>query len=531
MEMDRIVLLALSLIVLAGATPAPGEDRFAADRQHARKQRDDLVKAMDADRGKRAEKAAAAIGELVAAAEKSRAAGQSEALGQLLDGLKLLDPELEAPLRERVVALPAVPAQVESLAQQRWESLLRARRDSLLAPTRRLAQQAINLGVADVAAELMRQYLTFYPDDPVVHANMGLTRVRGHWYGPKTLPTARQGIDWDDALGWVVADKRARYEKGEYFDLGTKQWTTLEAADQAHATLDHPWVLQTEHLELRGNAKLKDLVDAANRLEAFYAQIFSVYALFFTTNGQGADLRLVFGMAEHPRLVVNIERGKPDYQHALPVGAGWSDGMFIGGRDPASYFYVGSDQVLYHEFTHQVLGVFSAREEAPAWLAEGIAVYSQSPVWIDGNLVLGHVDRNMHIQHYLREARAGKALPLDRLLAMASSAEWAAARDPMSNYAAAGAFAYFCMEADHHRHRADFVDFLRDSYLGLTGGHPVWDYLGETRERMSDEFTAFMRGAGNGDGGRNLFGREFILVPPDCDTAPRPEAQCFQGQP
>jgi hypothetical protein len=34
------------------------------------------------------------------------------------------------------------------------------------------------------------------------------------------------------------------------------------------------------------------------------------------------------------------------------------------------------------------------------------------------------------------------------------------------------------MESEGRRFREDFIDFLRDSYRGATGGRKLWDYLG-----------------------------------------------------
>ncbi|MBA3708193.1 MAG: DUF1570 domain-containing protein [Planctomycetes bacterium] len=490
------IVRGLAVIALAAvaSTLCGADDGFNASRAQLRKQRQAMQSGMDADRAARAKQAAATIEQLLAAAEKSRVRNQSEPLTHLVDGLELLDAGLAAPLRARVDALPAEPEKAPAPAQSAWDQLLKSKRDSLLQSTRKRTQDAINLGIADVAGRLMRQYLTFYPDDPVVHTNMGLTRYHDAWYGPRSLAIAKQGLAWDHEFGWILEKNRERYAKGDYYDLERKQWTTLEAADRDHADLAKPWTLLTEHLEIHGNAQLKDLVRCADRLEQFYEQIFASYALFFSSTGKNADLKLIFGMADHPYLVVNLERTKEDYQKALPVPAGWSDGMFVGSaKQSASYFYVGSEEAMYHEFTHQVLQVFTGTDRAPSWLVEGIAVYTQCPAFEHGAMVLGHPEKNQHIQHYFRQMREKTQLPLERLLLLESGAAWQAASDPLSNYAAAGAFVQFCMEGSDRAYRADFIDYLRDSYRGETKGHALPSYLGIPKQKLAEAFASWVQ--------------------------------------
>lgn len=483
-----LLLAAGPAATLTAAEPArpAGDAAFVGERAKLRQARQELARHLAADRAKRAALASSGITDLIAAAEAKRLPGQDEPLGHLLDGLARLDPAQAQTLRERLARLPAADGQADPAAQRVWESTLKSKRSQILQPLRAMAQRAITLGEAEIAGELMQQYLCFWPDDPVVRGNMGLTRVRGRWYGPKTLPTAKQGLDWDERLGWVVASGRDRYEAGEYYDLEAKRWTTLSAANEAHAAVDKPWTVITEHLELRGNARLEDLVSAANRLEAFYARIFSAYAAFFADRGK-ADLRLVLGMAEHPRLVVNIQRTRADYQRTLPVPAGTSAGMYIHSRTPASYFYVGSDQVMFHEFTHQILGVFSGGT-GDSWIVEGVAVYTQAPVIEGGALVLGRLEGNSHIRRYFTQLRTGGAIDAGRLMAL-TDATWEAG-DVLGHYAAAGAFVHFCMEADERARRADFIDYLADNYRARAK-RPLWDYIGTSRERLVADFAAW----------------------------------------
>ncbi len=307
----------------------------------------------------------------------------------------------------------------------------------------------------------------------------------------------RSGLKWDDKLGWIVAKEAARYAKGDYFDLQEKRWTTLEAAEAAHATLDKGWHILTEHLEISGNAPLPALIDVANRLEEFYAQIFASYAAFFAKDK--SDVKLIFGLLDHDRLLVSVAKDKEDYRKSLPTGVdpGWTAGMWI----PAvgsSFFYAGQKQVIYHEFTHQILHVFSHGNQSPAWLCEGVAVYTQSPHFgRNGAMQLGVLAENYQIRMYFDQRKAGTAITMEQTMALTDGRVWASASDPSANYPAAGALVEFCMEGESRRYRADFIDFLRDSYLGTTMGRTLPDYLNLNKQAFAQAYEKWLASDGN----------------------------------
>jgi|GEM_PF-2575984 hypothetical protein len=251
-----------------------------------------------------------------------------------------------------------------------------------------------------------------------------------------------------------------------------RRWTTLADAERVHAMRDKPWVLRTENLEVRGTASLSQLVEVANRLETFYGEIFASYASFFAKDK--SDVRLIFGLLDHDRLAVSGARNQEDYRASLPSGidAGWSAGMWIPSAN-SSFFFAGHQEVVYHEFTHQVLHAFSHVNNGPAWLVEGVAAYSQSPRFEHGAMRLGILSEIRQVQCYFDQRAAGRALSLEQLMAIAVTAAWSATTQPDLTYAAAGAVVECCMEAAGRRYRADFIDFLRDSYLGRTMGHSL----------------------------------------------------------
>ena len=68
--------------------------------------------------------------------------------------------------------------------------------------------------------------------------------------------------------------------------------------------------------------------------------------------------------------------------------------------------------------------------------------------------------------------------------------------DPSANYPAAGALVEFCMEGEGRRYRADFIDFLRDSYLGTTMGRTLPDYLGLNKQAFAQAYEKWLASDG-----------------------------------
>ena len=492
----RCALLACALLLLSGSLQAvdtTAKDlEWARTREQARTARVDMAKGAAQDRVARAGKAAAVVAALLEKAPANGAGRDDRDLGDLIAGVRFLAAPAAAPLE---AALKALPEAADPAKAKAWRLLVEAKRADVLRPTERLFKQALDGGVLTVARDCVDQVLVFWPDDRDLRRNLGQSEHAGRWYGPRDMALVSQGMVWDEKLGWVVEKDRSRYGKGDYFDLQEKEWTTLSEADTAHGVAAKPWIIQTEHLQIQGTAHLADLVDVANRLEEFYGQIFAAYCGFFVRPGakQGADLKLLFGMLDHPRLVVNVAKDAAGYRASLPPGvsAGWSAGMFISSTRQ-SYFYTGYVSAIYHEFTHQILHIFTGRDQGPAWLVEGAAVYTQAPVFVDGHMRLGALDENVHLQAFIKQQRAGKALTLPQVLALDGFNAWSGSATPALNYPAAGSVVQFAMEAEGRGYRADFIDFLRDSYVGQTGGHRLWEYLGLDRPAFDKQYQAWV---------------------------------------
>lgn len=493
---SRLILclaLATSWCVGPKADAAP-KGEFAQNRARVRAERVKLQKQAAADRVKRAENAATVIAQLITFAGDNRVAGQKDGLRQLLEGLKKMAPDLAPALERELAQLPAPPEPADRTLRTKWLEELKRQREAIVSRPGNLLNKAVKLSLADLAYEFLQEILAFDPDREQLRRNLGQVKQKGEWLSRFAYVLATKGIVWDDRLGWILDAKKDLYDKNYYYDLDQANWRTfkelgrfkydrrkwaaLDKANQAHSDLRNLWTIRTQHLEIRGNADLEMLVDAANKLESFYAQIFAAYAYFFMKKKE--DYKLILGMADHPPLVVYVYRDKPDYVKRVGENYAFSDGIFMPG-EKASAFYGRVSSVTYHEFTHQILHIFANGNQSPPWLLEGIAVYTQFPTFPDGELRLGNLRANPRVVHHLMAFKAGRHLPLEDLLKIRAYATWLeVTKSRGGNYEAAGALTYFCMEADERAYRADFVDFLRDSYHGptFTRGHKLWEYLG-----------------------------------------------------
>jgi hypothetical protein len=456
---DMALSLRIVVIVLACLpVTLPAADAWLASRDHARSSRQALADGAVADRHQRGESVAEVLDELIELAEASPAPGQRAALMQLVGGLKRLDPELAASRVTRIESL-VDPTEADRSKVRNWEASLKRKREFLLKPTLSLGDRALKAGAVTVAYDCFRDLLAFEPDRPTLRKALGHQFVRDRWYGKRDLALVKHGLDWDDDVGWVVSEAQDRYVAGEYFDIQDRKWTTLAAANAKHADPKTPWIIQTEHLEIVGTPPLAYLVKSANALESFYSEIFACYAAFFYEPGK-ADVRVIFAVTDHPRLTVHIAADLEEYQRTLPdgVAAGWSAGMFIPAAQ-SSYFYANDSwSVMYHEFTHQILHEFTGTNRAPAWLTEGIAVYTESPIWRDGKLVLGDANAGDDLHRYLVQKSAGKAKSAAAIMGLSDQARWNVATDPELNYPAAGMVVHCLMEAEGRRYRADLID-------------------------------------------------------------------------
>jgi uncharacterized protein Yka (UPF0111/DUF47 family) len=374
--------------------------------------------------------------------------------------------------------------------ESRLEQLLKPLADRLLAAVDKcLAAREPGLGF-----DLFQYLIRVDPENARARKALGQVKVQDRWLRPYDAEQFRAGWVWDDRWGWILARERARYERGEYFDPEFRRWDAIASWNRLHAEASTPWRLKSEHFELVSTADLELSVKVLKRLEDFFLQAFGEYDVFFAKPGSTRGADLIFGVAPvSKRLVVHFYRDEAQFKRFASPPTNWAAG-FYSGSTGASYFYAdGGDfdaTVLQHELTHQILGEFS-EGGAPAWLAEGAAVYLEDAFFQDGVMTLGAFENHGRVVEYTKHVRAGRPEhSFRRMLEFVTGRDWDQG-NIAQNYRGAGAAVYFLMTFDGGRYRGDFIDFLRDTYQ--RAGRPIEDYFGLSIESLDFLMDRFYR--------------------------------------
>ncbi|MCA8926223.1 MAG: CAP domain-containing protein, partial [Planctomycetes bacterium] len=421
-------------------------------------------------------------------------------------------------LRAQLQSLPHTEPENAKKLLAGYQKQLQGVIDAAVADSLKAVERCLSAGEPGQAFDLFAYILRLDPENERAHKALGHEPVKGKWAELTDKRWLRkfealqlkQGLVWDEKLAWIKIEDKARYEKGEVFDLQHGRWSTLAEANRTHSSPADPWVLKTEHFELRSTADLDVSARTSERLEAFYLAMFRQYDLFFG-NGAGA---LIFGVAKNTKpLIVNFYRDEQQFRANANPPTGWAAGFYSGGQH-ASFFYdiQGSSAnitVLQHEVTHQILGETAGGGGAMAWLAEGAAVYLEDAFFKDGGLVLGEMRHHQRVSTYAGNLRNGgnehslKTMITDYV----TSAQWDSG-DIATNYRGAGAAVYFLCNFDEGRYRADFVEFLRDAYRGQRPNLSTYfglpeDTLSLLQERFYNPKADILKkaGAGAGSGG------------------------------
>ncbi len=469
----------LRLVAAAGSPQARARERAREGRGQARA-------AVAAFSDQRLSSVAEGLGEVLSWMRKRGYA--PAAAKQELDDLiaraieRAGDPVTGARLREELGAIEhdAEQADEGSGLAKAFHQQVKGVVDEAVDRSLKAVEKCIAAGEPGLAFDLFTYVLLLDPENDRAHKGLGHVKVDGTWLRRFEAERLRAGYAWDSELGWISVADRARYAKGEYFDLQTKQWTTVAEANRRHAELASCWEVRTEHFLLKSTADLPETTRVAERLEAFYLQLFRQYDVFF--GGKGAAL--IFGVApsQSQPLVVNYYRTRDQFkQHANPPTE-WAAGFYSGGQH-ASFFYSSRDwTTLQHEIVHQILGE-SSPGHAVSWLAEGAAVYLEDAFFRDGVLTLGGLSDHSRVVAYQNNLRGGgQEHSLTDMLRFRTGQDWDSG-DISKNYRGAGAVVYFLCTFDGGRYRSDFVEYLRAAYQGQDP--KLEDYFGLPAEVLN----------------------------------------------
>ncbi|MBB6428705.1 hypothetical protein [Algisphaera agarilytica] len=493
------VLLALFVCTLI--TPLARADAWFEQREKLRTQRAEFIEQLQASRVERAEAANARIMEFLDLIDEKNWKIDERALWGMCAGVFRLDRNHVRDIPRRIDEITEDQAvSGREKPDRAFEAALKQARKDLTEPSYDLLRRAESVGEVQAAVELMREVLCFDPDHKAIRRALGQVKLSDkvmekinridettttdntlekllrfdadlYWVSKFEAERMKAGLIWNPDRGWMPAKHADRYDKGFVFSLRRKEWMSLADANSYHSRAGRDWEIRTEHLDVRGSTDLESISQVATQLEMMYDEIFYVYALFFAEGGKYDPLQLALGLVEHPPMKVWVYRDHAEYVNRADA-VSWSGGIFRPSNGTC-YFYGGPSETMFHEFTHQVLHVMTEKNDAPVWLTEAIAQYTETAVF--------HEDRML-----FRGAAYYGHLPLDELFGLKDGNQWYrhVESDRPSAYAEAGSVATFCMQAQDGRFRADFIDYVRDAYRGKDRNRTVWDYLGLSYEEF-----------------------------------------------
>ena len=499
-------------------------------------------------------------------AKASRAIQEKEAkeLAGLAEGLagkgdarsasevrRVLAPERAHGVASRLAPLPeVVSAQGQGLAsvtsgagkagrapEQVWRGELERIRSQAAAELFALAGRAAALTPPQYgqAAMCLRGVLERQPDHAEARRLLGYVRHDGGWARPFAVRQLKEGNVNHPVFGWVPADWVAHLEAGELpapMARGQKKprWLPAREADELRSHWKNPWVITTEHFEIKSDVPLAEVIVFARRLEAFYD-------LFFTLMGDvvGDNLPLarrfrtpsLTGEATYRAHQVDYFASKDEYIENLKSSAGTdldeSLGYYNpprpgkGNRAPAHFFRDPGGQLpvtatLYHEVSHQLLFETAGpngytKNAGNYWVFEGLGTYFETVTpQADGSLEVGGLvgERITAARQSLTE---GRFLPLDQFLLLDQN-RFNQPDRIRDHYQQAMALTVFLMQWKDEIYREAFLDYVRDAYRGrikLRTGRSLEDRVGEPVRVLETQFRDFLaRGDAVGSGGTGL---------------------------
>ncbi len=503
-------LTAIVIVMPLGQTSlVASTSHWLTSRAEVRQNRAELREAAFADSETRAEHAATEISTLMDQVQAGEVVVAKEDLWQLLAGLGRLSPKHLGELPDRLRGLEVSAKKTNPAGQKALDEA----RGSITQRPWELLRKAVEIGHVQMATEFMWEVLFFDPDFKPIRKALGQRRVNPdqveklkssvqisgdlvermpeiqnlhpnkYWFSPFDAARLNQGLWWDDRFGWIKAKNPDRYEQGFVYDHQRRKWTTRDEANAFHAKPGRDWIIQTEHLLIKGTANLGVLAEVADRLESLYDEIFITYPNFFTDSRRVDVMRYALGLAEHEPFVVWVYADRAEYiSRANAVR--WSGGIFRPSTGMA-YFYGRPSGIMYHEFTHQVLHVMTGQNRSPSWLTEGIAEYTQT-------VTFGIRGAEFH------GAPADGSWSVDEIFSLRGGDDWYRAversqrKNRSSPYGPSGSLVTFSLQDAGQRHQTDFVDFLRDSYRGQTGTRDIWDYMGISERTFRQRYDRWL---------------------------------------
>lgn len=361
---------------------------------------------------------------------------------------------------------------------ERWSQLKRQQAEVWF----ELARRAIRAREVSLAFELILATARENPDHEAARRMLGYVRFRDQWQTPFEVRRLRAGQVWSDRFGWLPASQLKRYEAGERFYNG--RWISVTDDHRLHEDIRRGWQVETDHYRVTTNHSLEAGVALGQQLERLYRAWQQVFAGFYTSEAQLAQLLEGRGTQRGGtvRHQVIYFRSRDEYnnalRHTIVADIGMTTGLYL--NDTRQAYFFASDgphdlSTLYHEATHQLFsesrpGVPIPGEKANFWIVEGIACYMESlrlGRHADGTgfSTLGGAEAVRFQDARYRLLESQFYVPLVRLAA-ASAAE--IQRDPeiAKLYSQSAGLAHFLMHDGGGRYRDALVRYLIAVYSG-----------------------------------------------------------------
>lgn len=289
--------------------------------------------------------------------------------------------------------LPPIPKNLSPLTAQ-WQTKLRSLEEEYARKLYLLARRAINQRHARFAYQLVHELVYHNPDHKFGRKLLGFVRYDDEWTTAFSRNMRTRGFVDHEEFGWIPKVNETRYEQGERLFDG--RWMSVEKEEIERKDFRKGWEIETEHFSIKTNHSLEKGVEISRQLEFFHHYFMREFAAFFNTPeqmeklfGGGAATRgtqqnryRIYYFANHEDFSSALKAKKQKIEIAT--------GFYLPQERTSFFFYdddpenaEASQETMFHEVTHQLLGESSRRnidvgELNNFWVIEGIACYMES---------------------------------------------------------------------------------------------------------------------------------------------------------
>lgn len=430
----------------------------------------------------------------------------------LIDRMKSIQPEYPelADLEKKLSEAEAAPADDVERLRRSLQSRLDSANGSHASRLYKLAEACMKYGLFSHSYQLVNEVLDVDPDHRQARRVLQYTfdSRSKTWLTNWEAKMRRTHFVTDE--GWVAKRDKSKWDKGLREYKG--QWITQEEEKRIRERNPlAPYFVETEHFRVETNLGREKAFEFAQRLEDFYDHFFEFFVGFWD---QVAGARLLFNIPDDSnKHVVQVFPSRVKYLDFVRMEKGNNEllvrsGGFWSSGDRKSFFFwtddpKETDNVLYHETTHQLLGETKKRSgysQGNIWVVEGVAHYMELWEKVNGRWRPG----------YRIDAPSMKAIRQF----LASNSSWSLASyvrlnheqfheksNRTFNYFMGGALSHFLLHYQGGIYREDYIQLLRAYYEGEMKEDSLPEYIHvegastpqETLATLEKQFREYMR--------------------------------------